>query len=339
MDPVEETVEFKALVMRPGGETERQPVLAVEYLPIRQLPAADVTVAVAFAGLSFRDSLAISGRGRWIASYPHVPGGEFAGTVLDSNDERFAPGMAVLGYGHGIGERYWGGLAERIRVIGDWLMPVPQGLSTRDAMALGSAAISAQMAVSSLLKQGVTPDDGPVLVTGAAGEVGAYAVSLLARHGFRVVAGVRDPEMLDFVMALGASELLDINQLLARAGTLLGKEHWAGIVDTAGGAVLAAAMGELMRGGIAVVTPPTEGHDLPISLAPFVIRGGHLLGVDAWGARSRDRQQCWEALMASLAGDLPQHLCSEIELGQVAEYSAQILQGEQAGRVIVDLTR
>jgi acrylyl-CoA reductase (NADPH) len=332
-----DSLDFRALVLRPGDE-DRRTSAAVELLEQRSLPAADITVAVSHAGLGFRESLCITGRGRLFGGYPHIPGSEFAGTVLDSNDQRFEPGSTVFGYGHGIGERYWGGLAEQVRVIGDWLQPVPQGLDSWRCMAMGGAASAALMAVEALERHGVAPDGGTVLVTAGNSEMGAYAIALLAALGYHVAASIQDEAHAGFVQDIGTAEVIERKALIERGGKLLGTERWAAIIDTAGGPSLAAALAELSRGGIAAVCSPTEGHDLPISLAPLTVRGCTLTGIDAGSARERERQQLWQRLATLLDEETVHKLTTSIPLEETPEYSARILQGSQAGRVIVDLS-
>ncbi|MBV6631405.1 MAG: zinc-binding dehydrogenase [Alphaproteobacteria bacterium] len=348
-----ETAQFRALVMRgrprgaltsgSTGEAMATPGdVTVEELELAALPAADITLEVGEARLSFRDSLTLMGRDRWVGRYPHIAGSEFVGTVIDSNDPRFSKGQQVFAGGHGLGERYWGGFAERVRLIGDWLMPVPQGVSA-DAMIRGGLPfVTAQMVLDALNQQGFKPEHGPVLVTHLSSEVGIAVFQLLRHHGFETAVATDSDEMDEALSALGVGEVVSHRALLERSGPVLGKENWAAIVDTAGGNLLAAALSELRSGGIAVVAAPTLGHDLPGDLSPFVVRGCRMMGVNPQNLTESARQLVWERLSPVLSAPQDEAMASliasrTVSLEQVPEIAARLLQGDVRGQVIVNL--
>ena len=332
-----DVAEFQALVVRDATP----PVAAVETLTTDELPTADVTINVEYAALGFRDCLTISGRGRWVAHARHIPGMEVVGTVLDSNDEHMPVGSKVLAYGLGLGERYWGGFAGQLRVNRHWLMPVPQGFSTYEAAVLGAPAAAAQQAVDALLENYDAASDKPILVTAAGSETGQMCLQLLALAGIDAVAAIAHPDHTEAVQQMGAGDTLLHQTLLERSGALLGTERWSGIIDTAGGPTLSAALSELAAGGTAVVCAPTEGYDLPGSLAPFVVRGCRMIGVNAMDAPMEDRRAVWQKLGRVFSDTAQRQILTErsrrISLDEVTDYSARILQGEVNTRVIVDL--
>ncbi|MEM6902151.1 MAG: hypothetical protein AAF556_02790 [Pseudomonadota bacterium] len=343
---------FRALVMRgrpvvPTAQGEEETArltddMAVEEFDQIALPDADITLAVSHARLGFRDALTLTGRDRWVSRYPHIPGNEFVGKVVESNDPRFAVGHKVFASGHGLGERHWGGLSQRARLIGDWLMLVPDGLSPDRMVEAGLPFVTAQLALDRLLEGGLQPDAGPVLVTEAMSEVGKAAVELLLHHGFQVAVTMQTEALNGPLADLDLAEAVSHSELLGRSGPVLGPENWAGMIDTAGGSVLSAALAELRMGASAIVTAPTLGHDLPGDLSPFVVRGCRLIGVNAQNLSGAARHGVWERLTPVLRepqSDAIEALRASryVGLNDVPEIAAQLLQGDLAGQVIVDL--
>ena len=260
---------FKAIHIT---KTDDQYTAALTDLDEQALPEGDVTVAVEYSTLNYKDALAITNKAPVVRRFPMVPGIDFAGTVVDSADERFTAGDKVLLNGWGVGETHWGGLAQRAKVKADWLLPVPQNLTTADVMGRGTAGYTATLCVQALEKQGVTPDKGEILVTGAAGGVGSVALYLLAKRGYQVVASSGRPEEKAYLEGLGASEIID-RDTLNQPGGPLAKERWAGAVDVVGSHTLANVCASTRYGGVVTACGLAQGMDLPASVAPFILRG------------------------------------------------------------------
>ena len=246
-----------------------------------RLPAGDVTVAVEYSTLNYKDGLVLNGLGRLVRTYPHVPGVDFAGTVLDSEHDAFKPGDRVVSTGWRVGEIHWGGYAEKARVKGDWLVPLPDGLTSRQAMALGTAGFTAMLAVMALEDHGVAPDRGEVLVTGAAGGVGSVAVALLARLGYQVAASTGRESTHDYLKDLGTGSLIGRDEIATPSGRPLDKERWAGCVDSVGGATLACVLPQIAYGGAVAAVGLAGGNKLETTVIPFLLRGINLLGIDS----------------------------------------------------------
>ena len=331
-------IDFSALVMDDDDEL----IASIQKVSTDTLPAADVTIAVAYAALSFRDALNLSGRGRMPSGLKQVPGIELTGTVVDSNDDRFALGDDVFTYGYGLGERYWGGMAGYSRAKADWLLPVPQGFSNYDVMALGAPAASAQLALNELFQHGLSINDGPVLVTAAGSEVGRLAVLMLSHAGYQVAAAVDDERHAELVRQFGANEIIMHEELIEHSNRLLDEERWVGIIDCAGGTILAAALSQLMAGKIACLCAPVHGHDLPGSLAPFVVRGCRLVGINPLNQPMEERMALWQSIGKVFSDQTIREKAMKnaelIMLSEVVGYSARILQGNNTSRVLVTIT-
>jgi len=301
-----------------------------------QLPEGEVRVAVAYSTVNYKDALAITGRSPVVRKFPMVPGIDFAGSVVESSDARFRAGDAVILNGWGVGESHWGGLAGQARVKADWLVPMPVGIDARRAMAIGTAGYTAMLCVMALQDRGVTPAAGPVLVTGANGGVGTIAIALLAELGFTVHASTGRLTEAEHLKKLGAAEVIDRASLSA-PGKPLQKERWAAAVDSVGSHTLANVCASLHYGGTVAACGLAQGMDLPASVAPFILRGVTLAGIDSVQAPLERRLLAWKRL----AAELPMHLLDgnteEIALSDVPGVAARLLAGQVRGRVVVKL--
>jgi acrylyl-CoA reductase (NADPH) len=311
---------------------------AISSLTVDDLPAGgDVLVKVSYSTVNYKDGLCLAGKGGLVRAYPHVPGIDFAGEVVSSADPRYKPGDLVVLTGWRVGEVWWGGYAQFARVRADWLVPLAAGLDCRQAMAIGTAGLTAMLSVLALEKAGITPDRGPVLVTGAAGGVGSVATALLAARGYEVTAITGRAETAAYLRGLGASDVLDRATMLDGGDKLLESEQWAGCVDSVGSTILARVLAQMKYGGAVATVGLAAGSDLPTTVIPFIIRGVSLLGVDSVMCPHERRVTAW----ARLATDLPQaHLASattEIGLADVTAIGADILAGKVKGRVVVDV--
>lgn len=326
---------MQALILEQSAD---QHTLAnVREISPQQLPENNVTVAVQWSGLNYKDALAITGRGKIIRQFPMIPGIDFAGTVLESADPRYQAGDAVLLTGWGVGETYFGGLAEQARVNADWLLPLPAGLSQRQSMIIGTAGLTAMLCVMALEAGGVTPEQGEVLVTGAGGGVGSVAVSLLSQLGYRVVAVTGRAENHAYLQALGASLIIE-RAALSEPGRPLDKQHWAGAIDTVGGQMLANVLAQTTYGGTVAACGLAGGAGLPTTVMPFILRNVRLQGVDSVQAPYAVRQQAWSRLATLLPESFYQQAAQEITLAQAPEYAARLLDNQVTGRTLVRLT-
>jgi acrylyl-CoA reductase (NADPH) len=308
-----------------------------------QLPASgDVTVRVDYSTVNYKDGLAITGQSPVVRSFPMVPGIDFAGSVTQSDHPKWKAGDRVLLNGFGVGENHWGGLAQRARVKGDWLVALPDTLSEREAMALGTAGYTAMLCVMALqrhwLEAGVAPGSGEVLVTGANGGVGSVAVSLLAGLGHTVVASTGRPQEADHLKSLGAATVINRSELGA-PGKPLQKERWIGVVDSVGSHTLANACASTRYGGAVAACGLAQGMDLPASVAPFILRGITLYGIDSVMAPMARREAAWKALASTLNREQLAAITNEIGLGDAIAAGAEILAGRVRGRLIVDVNR
>lgn len=301
-----------------------------------QLPPGNVLVAVEWSGLNYKDALCLTGLGNLVKSYPHVAGIDFAGRVVESRDDRYHPGQAVVLTGWRVGEIHWGGYAERARVNADWLVPLPKKLSTRSAMALGTAGLTAMLAVNRLKGEGITPDRGDVLVTGAGGGVGSIAVLLLARLGYRVVAVTGRPAMAAQLERLGAASIVDRKALLEPSGRGLDKEQWAAAIDPVGGPLLGEVLKKIKYGGAVATIGAAGGQTWEASVIPFILRGISLLGIDSVMQRYESRLASWDRLASLFAPVVYEPLMREARLEDLPELAATILRGDLAGRVVIN---
>jgi acrylyl-CoA reductase (NADPH) len=310
---------------------------AVREVDPALLPEGDVTVRVEHSTLNYKDGLCLGAGGGLVKAWPHVPGIDFAGTVEASDDPRYAPGDRVVLTGWRVGEIRWGGYAELARVKGEWLVPLPEGLGTRDAMAVGTAGFTAMLAVMALESHGVTPGDGEVLVTGAAGGVGSVATAILAGLGHRVAAVTGRPEQADYLTGLGAARIVPRADLAEPSKRPLESETWAGCVDAVGGTVLARVLAQMRYGGSVAAVGLAGGVALPTTVIPFILRGVNLLGIDSVLRPRADRLEAW----ARIARDLPlerlQAMVVPARLEDLPQLGRDILAGQVRGRVVVDL--
>ena len=326
---------FKAIVIEKDESGYRAGLTEVDE---GRLPEGDVTVAVSHSSLNYKDGLAITGKGPVVRSFPMVPGIDLAGTVTQSAHPDYRPGDSVLLNGWGVGETHWGGLAQQARVKGDWLVPLPAAFTARQAMAIGTAGYTAMLCVLALERHGVTPSQGEVLVTGAAGGVGTVAVALLAKLGYTVVASTGRPAESGFLKALGAAEIID-RATLGNPGKPLAKERWAGAVDTVGSHTLANVCASTRYRGVVAACGLAQGMDLPATVAPFILRGVTLAGVDSVYCPRADRLVAWERLGRDLDVAKLESLTSEIGLSEAVAKASELMAGQVRGRVVVDVNR
>ena len=327
---------FKALVVNKDEESGKTSA-AVEQITEAQLPEGDVTVAVEYSTVNYKDGLCIGPGGGLVRKYPHVPGIDFAGTVEASDDDRYSPGDKVVLTGWRVGEAYWGGYAQKAKVKADWLVPLPAGLDTRQAMAVGTAGFTAMLAVMALEDHGLKAGDGPVLVTGAAGGVGSVAVAILAALGHEVAGVTGRPETGDYLKSLGASQIVardEINETVKRP---LEAETWAGCVDAVGGAMLARVLGQMKYGASVSAVGLAGGAGLPATVIPFLLRGVNLLGIDSVMQPYENRQRAWKRVASDLPMDKLEAMVQPATLPDLPQLGADILKGQVKGRVVVDV--
>lgn len=302
---------------------------------IDELPAGDVVVRVEYSSLNYKDALSLTGNRGVTRKYPHTPGIDAAGVILSSSVPSFSAGDRVLVTGYDLGMNTDGGYGELIRVPAGWVLPLPAGLDARTAMMLGTAGLTAAISVDSLLQVGVSPEQGEVLVTGATGGVGVIALMLLVQQGFRVVAASGKADRVDWLKALGASEVIGRETLREGSGKPMLKERWAGVVDTVGGDVLANVIKATRYGGSVTCCGMVAGASFTSSVFPFILRGVNLLGVDSVELPLEIKQQMWDILAREWRLPALASVVEEITLGQVPDYAARILAGGMAGRVLV----
>ena len=293
-----------------------------------------VSIDVDYSTINYKDGLAITGKSPVVRKFPMVPGVDFAGTVTASDHASWKAGDRVVLNGWGVGEAHWGGLAQKARVSGDWLVRLPESLTPFDAMAIGTAGYTAMLCLLALERQGVT--SGDILVTGATGGVGSFAVALLAKRGYRVVASTGKPDEAAFLQSLGAAEVID-RATLSSPGKPLQKERWAGVVDTVGSHTLANACATTRYGGTVTACGLAQGMDLPVTVAPFILRGVKLVGVDSVMAPLSVREAAWAALDAELDRNAIERIARTVGLAEAIEVAKAILGGSVRGRVVVDV--
>jgi len=303
-------------------------------LTLDDLMEGDVTVRVEYSSLNYKDGLAMTGRAPVVRRFPLVPGIDLAGTVVASEHAGFRPGDRVVLNGFGIGEVYFGGYAGMARVKGDWLVPLPEGLSTWQAMAIGTAGYTAMLCVMALEKHGLTPDSGEILVTGASGGVGSVALSLLGRLGYQVIAATGRSEEKEYLLSLGAADIIDRKAFTGKARPLA-KERWAAAIDVAGGNTLAHVLSQIRYGGAVAACGLADSMELPASVAPFILRGITLYGIDSVMAPLETRRQAWSRLRYDLDLDRLAALSTEIGFDELPEAAEAILAGRIRGRTVV----
>ena len=324
---------FNALVVTKDDEGKTH--AAVQSLTLDDLPAGNVTVAVEFSTVNYKDGLCIGPGGGLVRNYPHVPGIDFAGTVEASGDDRYKPGDKVVLTGWRVGEAHWGGYGQKARVNADWLVPLPEGITTRQAMAVGTAGFTAMLAVMALEAHGIK--DGPVLVTGAAGGVGSVATAILSNLGHEVAAVTGRPETAEYLKDLGATEIVareDINETTKRP---LEAEKWGGCVDAVGGDMLARLLGQMKYGASVSAVGLAGGAGLPATVIPFLLRGVNLLGIDSVMQPYENRVAAWKRIASDLPMAKLEAMVQPATLSDLPQLGRDILKGNVKGRVVVDV--
>ncbi|MCA0872171.1 acryloyl-CoA reductase [Seohaeicola saemankumensis] len=327
---------FKALVVNKDDDSGKTSA-AVQELSLADLPDGEVTVAVEYSTVNYKDGLCIGPGGGLVRKYPHVPGIDFAGTVEASSDDRYKPGDRVVLTGWRVGEAHWGGYSQKANVKADWLVPLPEGLDTRAAMAVGTAGFTAMLAVMALEDHGMAKNHGPVLVTGAAGGVGSVATAILANLGYEVAAVTGRPETADYLTALGATRIVAREELNETVKRPLESENWAGCVDAVGGAMLARVLGQMKYGASVAAVGLAGGAALPATVIPFLLRGVNLLGIDSVMQPYDNRVRAWKRVASDLPMDKLEAMVHPATLADLPQLGADILNGQVKGRVVVDV--
>ncbi len=317
-------------------KTEDGQIAELRQLSDADLMEGDVTVRVEYSALNYKDGLALTGRAPVVKRFPLVPGIDFAGTVETSQHPEFQAGDRVVLNGFGVGEVHSGGFAARARVKGDWLVPLPEGLSARQAMAIGTAGYTAMLCVMALERHGLSPGEGEILVTGASGGVGSVAVAILGRLGYRVIAATGRSEERDYLVGLGAADIIERSKFAAKARPLA-RERWAGAVDVAGGNTLANVLSQMRYGGAVAACGLADSMELPTSVAPFILRGVTLYGIDSVMVPLARRIQAWNRLVSDLDLELLEGLSQEIGFDELPDAAEAILAGKIRGRTIVKI--
>jgi len=311
---------------------------SVKELDEAQLPEGNVTVRVSHSTLNYKDGLAITGKGPVVRKFPMVPGIDLVGVVEDSTHPAYAAGDAVVLNGWGVGEVHWGGLAQKARLNGDWLVPLPSAFTPQQAMAIGTAGYTAMLCVLALERHGVKPEDGEILVTGAAGGVGSVAIAVLAKLGYTVVAATGRPQDAGYLKSLGAVDVVERSQF-SSPGKPLGKERWAGAVDVVGSHVLANVCATTKYRGVVAACGLAAGMDFPATVAPFILRGVTLAGIDSVMCPRADRLVAWQRLASDLDVAKLGQISREVGLAEAIPLADSLLKGEVRGRVVVDVNR
>jgi acrylyl-CoA reductase (NADPH) len=327
---------FKALVVDNAGGSV---ITAIQELDESLLPPGNVTVAVEYSTVNYKDGLVATGAGGLVKQYPHVPGIDFAGSVIKSDDPKYKTGDQVILTGWRVGEVRWGGLAQKAAVTGEWLIPMPPGLNSRQAMAIGTAGFTAMLAVMALEAQGLMPKSGEVLVTGAAGGVGSVTTAILAHRGYQVVASTGRPDAHDYLEGLGATTIIDRSMFADTAKRPLEGERWAACVDSVGGNTLARVLAQTKYGGSVAAVGLAGGSKLDHTVIPFLLRGISLLGIDSVMCPTSRRIEAWNRLQSDLPRAQLEAMTTSARLDEVPRLAAEILKGRVRGRVVVDVNR
>ncbi|MEL7253513.1 MAG: acryloyl-CoA reductase [Pseudomonadota bacterium] len=328
---------FNALMVEKDEESGKTSA-GVKEIGIDDLPEGDVTVAVEYSTVNYKDGLCIGPGGGLVRNYPHVPGIDFAGTVESSDDDRYKPGDKVVLTGWRVGEVHWGGYAQKARVKADWLVPLPEGLDTRAAMAVGTAGFTAMLAVMALEDHGLTPDTtNPVLVTGASGGVGSVATAILGNLGYSVAAVTGRPDNAQYLSSLGATTIVPREDLAETIKRPLEAETWAGAVDAVGGPTLARLLGQMAYGGSVAAVGLAGGAGLPATVIPFLLRGVNLLGIDSVMQPYDNRLRAWQRIASDLPMDKLEAMIQPATLSDLPGLGEDILKGQVKGRVVVDV--
>jgi acrylyl-CoA reductase (NADPH) len=325
---------FKALMLENTNGAVSASVVPVEE---SRLPAGNVTVAVEYSTVNFKDGMIVSGVGGLVKTYPHVPGVDFAGTVLQSDHPDYRAGDKVVHTGWRVGEMQWGGLCQKAVVNGDWLVPLPEGFTTREAMAIGTAGFTAMLAVMALEAQGLTRHSGDVLVTGAAGGVGSVATAILAHGGHQVVASSGRADAHEYLRSLGATTVVDRSPFAEPAKRPLESERWAACIDSVGGNTLARVLAQMRYNGSVAAVGLAGGSKLETTVIPFLLRGVNLLGIDSVMCPKPRRLTAWQRLSEELPRDRLHAMIVDATLSDVPRLAADILKGQVRGRIVVDV--
>lgn len=302
------------------------------------LPEGDVTINVSHSTLNYKDALAITGKGPVVRTFPMIPGVDLVGTVEHSESNKFKVGDSVLLNGFGVGETHCGGLAQKARLKSEWLIPLPKAFSPRQAMAIGTAGYTAMLCVIALEKHGITPDKGDILVTGANGGVGSFSIAILAKLGYRVVASTGRVDQAEYLTKLGAAEIIDRNTL-SEPGRPLGKERWVAAIDSVGSHTLANVCAGIQYGGVVAACGLAQGMDFPATVAPFILRGVTLAGIDSVMRPLEDRIEAWQRLGDILDANAFEDISTDISLNDAIEVAADLIAGKVRGRVVVDINK
>ena len=326
---------FNALVVNKGDDEKT--LAAVEKVSIDQLPEGNVTVAVEYSTVNYKDGLCIGPGGGLVRNYPHVPGIDFSGIVETSDDDRYSPGDKVVLTGWRVGEVHWGGYSQKAKVNADWLVPLPKSISSKQAMAIGTAGLTAMLAILALEDHGLKHLEAPVLVTGASGGVGSVATAILSNLGYEVAAVTGRPESSDYLKSLGASNIVSREELNEVTKRPLEKETWSGCVDTVGGEMLARVFGQMLYGSSVAAVGLAGSAKLPATVIPFILRGVNLLGIDSVMQPYQNRLNAWERLASDLPMDKLEAMITPATLSDLPRLGADILKGKVRGRVVVDV--
>lgn len=327
---------FRALLVEQNEDGKAK--ATVQDLDDSQLPAdGTVTVAIDYSTLNYKDGLCVNGLGGLVRRFPHVPGIDFAGTVEASDDARYQSGDKVVLTGWRVGEAWWGGYAEKARVKADWLVPLPDGLTTKQAMAVGTAGFTSMISVIALEKHGLKPSQGEVLVTGAAGGVGSVATAILAKLGYEVAAVTGRPEQEEYLKGLGASRIVARDDISTPSGKPLEKEMWAGCIDAVGGSMLAAILPQMKYGGSVAAVGLAGGNKLETTVIPFLLRGINLLGIDSVMQPYENRVLAWQRIASDLPIDKLEAMVEMATLDDLPRLGREILKGQVKGRIVVDV--
>jgi len=325
---------FDALIL---NQEKKRTIATIEQLDESQLPEGEVLIAVDYSSLNYKDGLAITGKGKIIRNFPMVPGIDLAGKVLSSVDPRYQEGDSVVLTGWGVGENHWGGMAKKANLKADWLVPLPQGFSSKQAMMVGTAGFTAMLSVQALIDAGIKPENGTILVTGASGGVGSVAVTLLSLLGYKVAAVTgRVEQNGPLLEKLGASQIIDRSEFEEPASPLE-KQTWAGAVDTVGSKVLAKVLSQMDYNSAVAACGLAGGFDLPTTVMPFILRNVRLQGVDSVNCPREKRIAAWEKIAELLPAHYFEQACTEIALNEAPQYAEKITNGQITGRVVIKL--
>lgn len=326
---------FNALVVNKNEEGKTS--ASVEQITVDQLPEGDVTVAVDYSTVNYKDGLCIGPGGGLVRNYPHVPGIDFAGTVEASDNPNYKAGDKVVLTGWRVGEAHWGGYSQKARVKGDWLVPLPAGIEARQAMAVGTAGFTAMLAIMALEDHGLKPGNGPVLVTGAAGGVGSVATAILSNLGYEAAGVTGRPDQADYLKNLGATQIVAREELNETTKRPLEAETWAGCIDAVGGDMLARVLGQMKYGASVSAVGLAGGAGLPATVIPFLLRGVNLLGIDSVMQPYENRLRAWERLAKDLPMDKLEAMVTSATLSDLPALGNDILKGQVKGRIVVDV--